>query len=308
MAISSVLLLNSGYGIFGYLFGLVIGNFVSTAGYFFCGKLAHKIRFREQDKTLRKGMLIYSLPIVPNMLSWWLNSSAAKYALLFFVGSAETGLYSVAAKVPAIMNLFTSIFQQAWMYASAKAYESDDKSSFYSSVFSLFSGAITIASSALITFIPYISLVVLKGDFYKAWVYVPSLLLSATLNSYSIFFGELYKAAKENKTLMLSTMIGAAVNVLSCLLLVPMLGIVGAVIANVLCYLTIFVFRLIDSRRYMELGARKIIMLVTMALIVVQTVIPIVFSDHMFPVQILITTIIVLIQSSTLIIMFIKSK
>ena len=51
-----------------------------------------------------KNMLNYSIPIIPNMLSWWINSVSDRYLLLLFIGDSAAGLYTAASKLPAMMN------------------------------------------------------------------------------------------------------------------------------------------------------------------------------------------------------------
>lgn len=92
------------------------------------------------------------------------------------------------------------------------------------------------SSSIVLVSLPYISHFILKGDFWEAWIYTPLLLFSATLDCYSIFFGTFYSVVKDNKKAMYSTVIGAVVNIVLCFLLIPLMNVVGALIANVASY------------------------------------------------------------------------
>lgn len=114
---------------------------------------------------------------------------------------------------------------------------------FFSSVFKLYSPFILTATSGLVVVTPLLSIILLRGEFYQAWVYVPLLLLSAALNCYSIYFGSFYTAAKKNKMIMVSTVIGAVINVGICFFTIPIMGVYGALLASCLSYLVIVVIR-----------------------------------------------------------------
>ena len=53
----------------------------------------------------------YSVPMIPDYISWWINNVSDRYILAMFCGTSVTGIYSVAYKIPTILNSVTSIFQ-----------------------------------------------------------------------------------------------------------------------------------------------------------------------------------------------------
>jgi O-antigen/teichoic acid export membrane protein len=200
----------------GYLLSLVLSNFVSALYLMYSVKLTRYISLDKTDSNLLKSMIIYSFPAIPNMLSWWFINISNRYIIVLFCGAGVAGLFSAASKLPSIVNLIATIFQQAWQLSSAKEYDETGRERFYSVVFKYFSASVTIASSCLLTLIPYISKFILIGEFYQSWVYVPLLMFSATIGCYSYFFGAFYLAAKKNTMAMISTLIGAIVNVILC--------------------------------------------------------------------------------------------
>jgi O-antigen/teichoic acid export membrane protein len=62
-----------------------------------------------------KGMLKYSLPLIPAGLSFWIvNLSGSFFIRWASSATAEVGLYQVGSTVASAMGLFTAAFQQAW--------------------------------------------------------------------------------------------------------------------------------------------------------------------------------------------------
>ncbi len=267
-----IFLLQMDMGIKGYLLSIVISNTIGALFIYKNAHLSNYINLKSVNKIKKRDMLEYSVPVIPNMVSWWFNNTANRYILLFFHGANVTGLFSAANKLPAMINLLSSIFQQAWQYSSASEYKDKDKDSFYSVVFKCYSSFILVACSLVIVLTPLISRLVLQGEFYIAWRYVPLLLLSATLGCYSIYFGGFYTASKNNKMLMISTIIGTLINICTCLVLVPVIGVYGVLIANNLCYLSIVLIRAFDTRRYVNLKINWSIQIISIIIIFIQAI------------------------------------
>jgi len=242
------------WGIHGYLLAIIISNFFGAIYLFFVAKLYLYIKINNINKKLLKEMLVFSLPNIPNLLSWWVVNISSRYIIIIFYGASIAGLFSAASKLPSMINLLSAIFQQAWQYSSSKEYGKDDSHQFFSNVFKYYSAFIMVSCSGLIMMTPFISKILLKGDFYMAWTYVPLLLFSATLGCYSVFFGTFYIASKKNFMAMISTIIGGIVNLIICFTLVPNIGVKGVLYASVLSYFVIVVIRIIDTRKYVNIN------------------------------------------------------
>ena len=256
----------------GYLISIILSNIISTIFILFASKIYRYISFDSIDKELLKSMLIFSLPQIPNMLSWWITNLSSRYVIAGFCGAGMAGLFTAASKLPSMINLLTSIFQKAWQFSSSKEIGEKDSNEFFSDVFKAYSAFILISSSGLILLVPLISKFILKGEFYSAWIYVPLLMVSAALNSYSVYFGTFYTAAKKNKMIMVSTMIGAAVSLIICFVTIPFVGIYGALIASVASYFIIVVMRIVDTKKYVKINLNLKINIISFALLLVQAI------------------------------------
>ena len=247
-------------GVNGYILSFIIAELASIA--FLCVRvpILQYIKIKAYDKDLLRQMLVFSVPLIPNMLSWWVTNISSRYIIAGFCGLGAAGLFASASKLPALMNVFSTIFQQSWQFASVKEYQESSKSSFYSKVFQQYSFLCHLVGSVMIAVVPFISKLVLQGEFYQAWVYTPLLLFSALLGCYSIFFGTFYAVVKDNVKSMYTTLIGASVNILICISIIPIIGVEGALIANVCSYAVIVLLRIKDVRKYItiEIEERKL--------------------------------------------------
>ena len=176
-----------------------------------------------------------------------------RYILMLFWNAGVVGLYTAASKLPAMINLVSSIFQQAWQYSTAKEIESEDKTDFFSTVLRGYLYICVCSCGGLILFNKVICKILLKTEFYNAWRFVPLLLLAAMFGCISTYFGTFYQALKKNTMLMVSTVAGAIINIILNFVLIPIYGGFGAAIATVISYIVVTIVRVIDVRKKVRL-------------------------------------------------------
>ena len=254
MVVSTYLLLVRAHtGIEGYLWSYTIGYlvgglvaFLGSAEY----RLLAPFRF---DRDLLRRMLVYSLPLVPNLLSWWLVSVSGRYVVLWGSGVVAAGLFTAASKMPALVNIVASVFQQAWQYSTAREINSPDRGAFFGVVMRGYSLATLTVAGLVIALNRPISRVMLQAEFAEGWRYVPLLMLVASFGVISIFFESFYQALKNSGVLMASTALGAVVNVILGVALVPFMGPWGAGLSGAVAYMLVLVVRACDLGRRINL-------------------------------------------------------
>ena len=258
-------------GVDGYLWAFIIANSVAIIYLLLSVKGIRSFSW-SYSKAKHKEVLLYSLPLIPNTLFWWATNISSRYILAYDCGLAIAGFFAATSKLPALVNVVTSVFQQSWQISSVQQSESNDHIAFYSKVFSLYSGAVFIFGSVILLLVPFISKFVLQGEFYQAWIYTPLLLFSAILGCLSVYFGNFYTVAKKSKSVMTTTMCGAIVNIILCLVLIPLLGIYGALVASVSSYFVIVVIRYFDTQKIMPVKIDKTVVLMSVALLLFESI------------------------------------
>ena len=254
MVVSTYLLLVRAHlGVEGYLWSFTIGYLVGGL-VAFLGSAEYRLLapFRI-DRALLRRMLVYSLPLVPNLLSWWLVSVSGRYVVLWGSGVVAAGLFTAASKMPALVNIVASVFQQAWQYSTAREINSPDRGAFFGVVMRGYSLATLTVAGLVIALNRPISRVMLQAEFAEGWRYVPLLMLVASFGVISIFFESFYQALKNSGVLMASTALGAVVNVVLGVALVPFMGPWGAGLAGAVAYMLVLVVRARDLRRRINL-------------------------------------------------------
>lgn len=259
-------------GVNGYLISFIISDIASIIFLICRVNILKRIKWCKVKMSVITIMLTYCLPLIPNMLSWWFTNISSRYVVAGFCGLSVAGLFSSSSKLPALLNIITSVFQQSWQIASVREYQESRTSIFFEMVFRKYSFFCLMACSILVILVPYVSKIVLQGEFYKAWIYTPLLLISALIGCYSTFLGTFYSVVKDNVRAMKSTFWGAGVNIILCLCTIPFIGVIGALVANIISYLIIVAIRVKDVQHYIYLPIRYKLLLISLSACLLQAI------------------------------------
>ena len=239
-------------GLKGYFFATIIKSSLSILLLVIVGNVLQDCVKSTVNGELLREMIRFSLPMILNNVSWWVINSSDKVMIEYFMSVGDSGIYSVAAKMPSLIAAVTSIFNQAWVISSVSEYDSTRDTSFFSNIFSAFNTVIILFASFIILIIKPFMQIYVGPSFVSCWQYVPLLLLGSIFQSYATFFGAIYTSAKKNITVMTTTIIAAVINIILNAILIQTIGVQGAVIATAVAYFVVFVFRMIDSQKYIR--------------------------------------------------------
>lgn len=259
-------------GIQGYLLAYIIANVSIDVILIFIAGVYNDIRIATFDRDLFKRMIVYSAPLILNNVSWWIIHSSDKVMIEAMVSATALGIYTVSAKIPALINVMVSIFQQAWGISAVKEIESSNDTQYYSTVFRflfLFIAASCIVFVAIIKV--FMSYYVGPG-FYEAWKYVPLLLVSAVFAAVASYYGSMYSALKKSVNNMITTVLAAGINIAVNWLFIPFVGIWGAVIGTIVAYIAIAFSRLLDVKRFVNIEIRWSVFISTIIILLTQAI------------------------------------
>ena len=257
-------------GVRGYLIAYIVANGISSLILFLLGGLWKDLRKAKLKKELIVEMLKYSSPLILNNVSWWAIHSSDKIMIELMVSASALGLYTVAAKIPSLINVFISIFSQAWGISSIKEIENSQDNVFLSQVFRIYSVFVCGICLAFNTIIkPFMSIYV-GQSFQGAWKYVPLLLVAAVLSAISAYYGGLYGALKKSINNMLTTFAAAIANIIVNYWMIQIIGIWGAIVVT--AYLVLSISRILDINRYQKLQINWIQMTSSILIVFLQAI------------------------------------
>lgn len=258
-------------GITGYLLSMVLSNAITVVYLILGAKLwRYIIPPKEVSRDLTRKMLQYSVPMIPNSLSWWVSNSSDKYMLTFFCGVAATGVYSVSQRIPSLFATISTIFISSWQISAIDDFGSKESVEFYSKIYRIYSTFNILTLSGLILITKPLARFLFSKSFYDGWQFVPVLLMAFLFQAMSSYLGTIYTSAKKTKMLFISTIISAMANIVLNAILIPILGAQGAAIATFVSYFIIWIIRLFDTKKILKLEIAYKIDITSYLLLMVQ--------------------------------------
>ena len=203
--------------------------------------------FKNISKEKVYQLLNYSLPLLPNTLSWWLIDLGSRYIILFFIGLEENGLYAVAARYAGIIALVNSIFILSWqdyvINSKLKISSNKKRLSLSLNLFVAFQiGLVILLTSFSKELIFYTTPVA----FHDAANYLPVLLISSAFASFCGFYGAFYLKEKRTRKIFTTTFIGSIINIIFCIALINYFSLYAVAAASFVGFFVTFLIRYRD--------------------------------------------------------------
>ena len=239
-------------GIDGYFLANIFGILSQMCFLFVCMKGWKYISFKHVEQKTNKEMIHYSLPTIANAIAWWVNGLADRYVIIFFLGISANGVYSVASKIPSILNIFQNIFSQAFMLSAVKEFDKDDTDGFFRKIFSTYNFVLVMVCSLIICADKILARYLYANDFYDAWRFVPFLTISIIFGSLSGYAGSIFAALKHSEYFAKCSGSGAVANICMNIVLVPLWGALGAAIATAISYWIVYLVSMFYLNRSMN--------------------------------------------------------
>ena len=262
----------------GYFLANIIGPLFQSIYLLWITKSFSAIRISNRNKCNEKEMLAYCRPIIANSIAWWVNNTSDRYIVIYFCGLAENGIYSVASKIPSILNIFQGIFSQAWTLSAVRDFDRNDENHFFANTYKIYNCLMVIICSLIILSDKLLSKLLYAKDFYIAWKYVPWLSIAIIFGAMSGYIGGFFSAVKKSKIFAQSTIIGAIVNIVLNIILTPIMGALGAAIATTVCYFVTWVFRYIHSRKIIRMKVNLVRDILSYIILVIQSIVVVFIS------------------------------
>jgi O-antigen/teichoic acid export membrane protein len=243
--------------ILGYAFGYIVGDVIIAL-------ISHYRRYIDLSligKDVINKLIRYSYPLIPNSVSWWIMNVSDRFFINIFIGVAANGIYAIANKIPALCSAVFSVFNISWQQTAAEVVESgntDEIANYFNRVFNvvlnkLLSICIGVMSCNFI-FFNYI----FDKKYFEGYLYSPILISAIIFMVMSTFYGGIQISLRMPKENGITTMAGAACNIVINVILINFLGLYAAAISTFCAYLLVEELRRIKLKNIVSFKLSKI--------------------------------------------------
>jgi len=246
-------------GIVGVLYGTMAGSlirFIFVAPLLFSGFNLNLFKF-----DLYKRMLIFGLPFFPAALFFMIMEMADRYLLLQLADVETVGIYSIGYKMGSVLMFLITGFNLAWQPLFHKQQQNENRLEIFSIISTQFLAFIILVGGIISIWLPLIVTIpigngnTLIGEaFWSSIQIIPIIMLSYIFYAaYILQMPSLYDGNNQKWSPILRGL-GAIINIGLNIILIPKYGAIGAAIATLLAYATIFTALFILNRKWLPIS------------------------------------------------------
>lgn len=252
-----VLIVHFGMQAEGMIISMALANFICAAYLFIRLKLYKMIDFKLVDKKLLKEMYKYSIPLVPNGISWWIVNVSDRSIISFVLGASFNGLYAISNKFPTIISSLTGIFNLSWAESASLHINSPDRDEFFSDITNTIMRLFTALGVGMIACLPFVFPIMINEKFAEAYLYIPPLVIGTVCNVAICLYSQIYLAKKMSGKVASTTIMGAIINILINIVFIKIIGLYAAAISTAIAYFVMMTYRHFDLKKYVNIKIDK---------------------------------------------------
>lgn len=250
------------WGAYGMLGATAISNLLCSLYLLMKKKIYKYIKPKQYDKKILKEIIKYSVPLIPNMISWWIVSASDRTIISAVIGIAQNGIYSAANKFSGVFTTLYSVFNLTWTESASINISSEDRDEFFSKILDFvirFFGCLCLGTIAVM---PFVFNILINEKFAEVYYQIPILILGSIFNILVSFLGSIYVAKKLTKEIAKTSIIAALVNIFVNIVLIKPIGLYAASISTVIAYASMFAYRWIDVKKYVKFNLNRSLMFI----------------------------------------------
>lgn len=228
-------LILNGYYLYAIPLATIVSGFTMELSFWFLNKKFFS--FKCFNFTRFKELLLIGIPLMPNFIVYWIYNSADKVMIAQLLGNSYTGVYSVASKIGHISNLLYTAFAGGWSYFAYTTMNDNDQVQLKADIFE-YLGVISFACTVALTSISRVGFKILfTEEYFLGYLVAPYLFLAPLLLMLYQVIANQFTIIKKTYLNLLALSLGAVLNIIINLVMIPIVGIEGASIATVLGYI-----------------------------------------------------------------------
>lgn len=224
----------------GVLVSFIASNLITSLYILLRLNLFLLLDFNCVSKIEIRSLLKYSLPLIPNKISWWMVNASDKFIILYFFSTEINGIYAISSRFPGLMILLNSVFILAWQDYAITSNNNDNFSQSKFSKYLRFEFGLVLV---LISFSEFIVLNFIDYKFHESYKYMPLLYIGTAFSAFSGYFGAFFLKEKMTIDILKSSIMAGIVNVLISFIFMKKIGLFAPAFGTLVSFLIMFVMR-----------------------------------------------------------------
>ena len=215
------------------------------------------------DKKEFKNLCKYSIPLVPNTLSWWIVGASDRTIISKILGIGANGVYSVANKFSTLYITMYNVFNLSWTESVSLHIEEKDSKEFLGETINIMFKLFTSIMIFIIAFIPIVFTKFVNQKFSTAYYQIPILMVASEFQVIVGLYSVIYVAKKKSGEIAKTSFYAAVVNIFIDILLINKIGLFAGSVSTLMAYAVMAIYRYFHVKKYINIPLKKTNVIIT---------------------------------------------
>ncbi len=254
---SIALVYGMGLGLQGLLLAHFLGYLAGDFFVVFYTKIWLYLDRKAINGRIAKEIVKYSLPLVPNNISWWILSVSDRQIIHHFMGAAANGIYAIANKIPALYSSVYTTFNVSWQQEVVEKMEDPDRGVYFNEIYNRVMVFLFTLCSGILSVVFLLFSFIFDSRYHEGYLYVPILLSAAIFASQMQFCGGIQIGLKKTYENGMTTIAGAVINLAVNITMIRYWGLSAASFSTLIANLSVAWLRKMRLRKVVQFKYEK---------------------------------------------------
>ena len=269
-------------GVPGMLVSNIIAN-VFSGTYLMIKKRAYTyMDFNTSCFSVAKKMMLYSLPLVPDAISWWTITAIDRVIINSVLGISAIGIISVSSKFSNAFSQLYEVFNNSWTENISTHMNDSDIEDYISDVIhDVLVISVSLATCVNLVLIYAYDLFV-NTKFSNGFVLIPIFMIAALFNIGRKAYNAIFIALKSTKIIAKITVLTALIDIVANVFLVKYIGIYAAPISSIIAYALVYIMSIYLVRKSFRLNVIRCDLVISIIIFIMSIITYIWLSNKPF--------------------------
>ena len=191
----------------------MLGQIMCTIYYIIALKLYKYISYRAFKKKLLKKLWSYSIPLIPNAISWWVFNASNRVIVSSILGVAKNGIFSAAYKFSSVYITIYNIFNLSWTESIALHINDTDGKELLNKMVNMMLRFFVAMGIGIIACMPFVYPIMINSNYWEGYNQVPMMMIGSIFNVVVGLISTIYVTKKNTKAIASTSIISAIINI-----------------------------------------------------------------------------------------------
>ena len=257
VALNVLLIAGFRWGAYGLFVATLLAKVITCFYLSIATKVWKYFAIRAVNKKTFKEVFAYSLPLVPNNLSWWVVGASDRTIVSNFISVTANGIYSVANKFSSVYITFYNVFNLSWTESVALHLKDSDGEEFIEDTLNTLFKVFSCICVFMISCMPFVFPLMVNKQYYDAYFQIPILFIAVLFQVVVGLYSAIYVALKKSVEIAKTSFGAAIINVFVDIALIKIIGLYAASLSTLAAYAVMAIYRYIDLKKYVNVVLSK---------------------------------------------------